>query len=263
MPSIAWHWLSELNFYNDIDELNFQGLVVNSTMPSFKALDLRRAYYCTMAYTDYLIGTVLQELNDLGLADSTIVSFIGDHGWQLGENGGWGKMTNFDISVHAPMMIHVPGVTDGGISTRQLTEFVDLFPTLVEAADLDPLPTCPENSENVTHCVEGTSMLPLIDNPSGPWKERVFSQFQRAGQTVMGYSMKNDHYRYTEWVGFSGAPDYKPNWEEVSGIELYDHQEDPEENFNQANNPELQDVIDRLREQLHAGWRHAHTDDFA
>ena len=41
------------------------------------------------------------------------------------------------------MMIHVPGLTDSGISTNELTEFVDLFPTLVDAADLPTLPLCP------------------------------------------------------------------------------------------------------------------------
>ncbi len=50
------------------------------------------------------------------------------------------------------MMVHVPGVTDKGIVTEELTEFVDLFPTLVEAAGLPPLTTCPENSTNVKVC---------------------------------------------------------------------------------------------------------------
>ena len=210
-----------------------------------------------MSYTDSLIGAVLQQLSDLGLADSTIVSFLGDHGWQLGEHGEWCKHTNFDIAVHTPMMIHIPKLTEKGISTRRLTEFVDLFPTLVEAAGLPSLPLCPEDSHHITHCVEGTSLMPLIKNPSGPWKDRVFSQYPRAAGIVMGYSMRTDKYRYTEWVAFSGPPKYQPNWDIVCGVELYDHEADPEENHNQAHNPTLIEVVKELSDQLHAGWRHA------
>jgi iduronate 2-sulfatase len=43
-------------------------------------------------------------------------------------------------------MVHIPGKTDKGIVTEKLVEFVDLFPTLVEAADFKPLPLCPEDS---------------------------------------------------------------------------------------------------------------------
>ena len=77
---------------------------------------------------------VLRELERLGLDNSTIISFWGDHGWQLGEHGEWCKHTNFELSTHAPMMIRVPGHTDEGLVTEQFTEFVDLFPTLAEAA---------------------------------------------------------------------------------------------------------------------------------
>ena len=63
--------------------------------------------------------------------------------------------------------------------------------------------------------------------------------------------------RYTEWVAFSGPPKYQPNWNIVCGVELYDHEADPEENHNQAHNPTLIEVVKELSDQLHAGWRHA------
>lgn len=260
MPSIAWSDYEELRTYKDIQKLNVTG-AINSTVPFSKIRELRRAYYSALSYTDSLIGAVLQELEDLGLANSTIVSFWGDHGWQLGEHGEWCKHTNFEIAVHAPMMVHIPKLTDKGMSTRKLTEFVDLFPTLVEAAGLPPLPLCPPDSRNITHCVEGSSLLPLIKDSSTLWKDRVFSQYPRPGPT-MGYSMRTNKYRYTEWVGFSGPPKYVPFWDKVVGVELYDHDADPEENHNQACNPALQDVIKKLSGQLHAGWRHALPGDW-
>ena len=50
-----------------------------------------------MTYIDFEIGRVLDALEDLGLADSTIVAFWGDHGWQLGEHAEWAKHTNFEV----------------------------------------------------------------------------------------------------------------------------------------------------------------------
>ena len=65
-------------------------------------------------------------------------------------------------------------------------------------------------------------------------------------------------YRYAEWVGFSGPPNYIIDWTEVSLAELYDHEEDPAENQNLANHPEYQELIEyELRPMLHAGWRAA------
>ncbi|XP_046579953.1 ulvan-active sulfatase-like [Haliotis rubra] len=157
-------------------------------------------------------------------------------------------------------MVHVPGLTDKGIVTEELTEFVDLFPTLVEAAGLPPINLCPENSTNVLVCTEGTSLIPLITNPASPnWKKAVFSQYPRneynGNQT--GYSMTTDHYRYTEWVKFNIQPVYKPDWTEVFGVELYDHYGDPEENKNLAYDSAYSALVAQFSKQLHAGWRAA------
>ena len=91
------------------------------------------------------------------------------------------------------MMLHIPGKTDEGIVTEALTEFVDLYPTLVEAAGFPPLELCPEeNSTQVVLCREGESLMPLIDNPNtSRWKTKAFSQFPRP-VGIMGYTMRTD-----------------------------------------------------------------------
>ena len=53
-----------------------------------------------------------------------------------GEHNEWCKVTVFEESLQAPVMIRIPGLTDGGIVTSKLTEFVDIYPTVVEAAGL-------------------------------------------------------------------------------------------------------------------------------
>jgi len=64
---------------------------------------LRRAYFACISYMDHLVGEVLQHLNELGLADNTIVSFMADHEYQLGENEHWGKITTFEFANRVPL----------------------------------------------------------------------------------------------------------------------------------------------------------------
>ena len=168
MPQIAWSYYVELgNGYTDIQALNVNGYI-NTTLPDKNVLELRRAYYSAVTWMDSQVIRVLDELELLNMSDNTIISFWGDHGWQLGEHGSWCKHTNFDLSTHVPMMIRVQGMTDAGQTTEKLTEFVDLFPTLVEAAGLPQLQVCPTNSSHILHCTEGSSLMPLIRNSNAP-----------------------------------------------------------------------------------------------
>ena len=254
MPKVAWYDYAGLRGYSDITVLNATG-GINTTLPGQVVLDLRRAYYSALSWTDSLIGRVINELHRLGLADNTIISFWGDHGYQLGEHGEWCKQTNFELATHAPMMLHIPGLTNNGIPTRQLTEFVDLFPTLVDAAGLKSLTECPENSTGIELCTEGTSLMPLISQPKTPVKKAAFSQYTRG--KYMGYTVRTDKYRYTEWPKFHYHPAYKPDWTILAGVELYDHTTDPQENVNNADNPSYKDIRQMLSNMLRAGWRKA------
>ncbi|KAH3769616.1 iduronate 2-sulfatase-like [Dreissena polymorpha] len=258
MPDPAW-WksLELITGYTDIAALNFHGLV-NETLPPSIARELRRAYFSAISWVDSLVGVVLNELERLGLSNDTVVSLLGDHGYHLGEHGIWTKHTNFEVATHAPMMVRIPGLTDNGIITDRLVEFVDLFPTLVDAVGLPPVPVCPENSQNVLSCTEGVSFMPLFHNATMTWKPSVFSQYPRAMQHVpiMGYSLRSDRYRYTEWVAFSYRT-HKPDWTRNYGTELYDHQTDPDENYNMASDQAFADLARSLSTRLHAGWRQA------
>ena len=259
MPHEAWTVYSELRKYKDISQLHATGHI-NTTLPDNVVKALRRAYYSAVSWTDSLVGRVVKQLDDLGLSDNTVISFWGDHGWQLGEHGEWCKHTNFELATHAPMMVRIPGKTDNGIVTEQLTEFVDLFPTLVDAVGLTSLKRCPENSSSVDLCSEGTSMLPLIKSPRSPIKNASFSQYPRSEhgvKDVMGYSIRTDTVRYTEWVYFKEGPPYKPDWNTLYGVELYDHSNDAEENHNVANDPRYAARRVELSRQLRKGWRGA------
>ena len=184
MPKVAWYSYADGRQFQDLRTFYHMG-ELNRTFSPEVIMDMRRAYYSATSYSDYLLGLVMDELERSGLADDTIVSFVGDHGYQLGEHAEWTKETNFEIACHAPMMIHVPGVTDNGMVTEELVEFVDLFPTLVDLVGLPSMPLCPEDSSRVEVCREGTSMLPLFSNNStNKWKKAAFSQIPRPVNTA-------------------------------------------------------------------------------
>ena len=223
VPKIAMTDFGELRQY--------RGVPAEGQVSDRQARELTRGYYAAMSYTDAQIGRVVAELERLGLRERTIIVLWGDHGWQLGEHGLWCKHTNFELATHTLMTMSVPG-KKGGQKTAALTEFVDIYPTLCELCGLSQ----PKG-------LEGTSAVPLFDDPGRAWKQAAFSQYPRG--KVMGHSMRTDRYRYTEWAEAGQAP---------VGIELYDHNSDPGENVNLAGRPENAALVAQLREQLHAGW---------
>jgi len=110
-------------------------------------------------------------------------------------------------------------------------------------------------------CTEGTSLIPLLkSNVSLVWKLAAFSQYPRmivSGNVMMGYSMRTDRYRYTEWVFYDDVK-CRPLWKRSRlYAELYDHETDPEENYNVADNQQYSGVRKGLSRQLRNGWRMA------
>ncbi len=199
-------------------------------------------YYAATSYTDAQVGRILDELEKLGLADNTIVVLWGDHGWHLGDHGLWCKHTNFEQATRSPLLISVPGQKTAGSRCDRLVEFVDIAPTLMELCGVPP-----------TENLEGLSFKPLIEDPNRAWKKAAFSQYPRGGGKgqpgYMGYSMRTDRYRFTEW-----RP-RKDNGEKFH--ELYDMEKDPLETVNLAASKENADLVRQLSAMLDAGWKGA------
>jgi iduronate 2-sulfatase len=200
------------------------------------ALNLIRGYRACISFLDAQVGRVLDELDRLGLRENTVVVFWGDHGYHLGENGHWTKMTNFELCARVPLIVSTPKQATAGQRTRALVELVDLYPSLAQLCGLS-LPS---------H-LEGTSFTPLLEKPDREWKTAAFSQYLRRGKEgYVGRSIRTDRWRYTEWTGAKG---------ESGGIELYDEQNDPAENSNLASDPKSAEVVAKMAAALKAGWR--------
>ncbi|KAK7097565.1 iduronate 2-sulfatase-like [Littorina saxatilis] len=191
LPEVAWTPWDELRSYDDVGAMNLS--YPFGSVPIDYQYKLRQSYSAAASYTDAQVGRVLQALDQYGLADNTVITFHGDHGWQLGEHGEWCKHTNFDIATRIPMFVHVPGVTakktppgrmfpfidaldkslkfqpeksslGEGYSSDAFVEAVDLYATISELAGVDVPPTCPENPFKIPFCTEGASFVPVIKN---------------------------------------------------------------------------------------------------
>jgi arylsulfatase A-like enzyme len=222
-------------------ELRAYANVPRGHLPDDLARKLKHGYYAAVSYMDAQVGKVLDELERLGLRENTIVILWGDHGWKLGEHDAWCKHSNVENDTWVPLLLSVPGMKNAGKHTDALVEFVDIYPTLADLAGLS-LPS---------H-LEGASARPVLDDLNRPWKPAVFSQYPRPfeGKQLMGYTMRTDRYRFTAWL-------HRHDHSKVDAVELYDHQNDPQENTNIANEPANAVLVKELTAKLNAGWKAA------
>ena len=180
-----------------------------------------RAYRATTSFMDAQVGRVLDELDRLGLGDKTIIVFLGDHGYSLGQHQAWQKMMLFERVCRVPMIIAAPPFKPA--ASESLVESIDLFPTIADLAGLE----APKE-------LEGKSVRPILNDPKATVHEAAFTQVRRGAENG-GRSVRTPRWRYTEWTGPRG------------GAELYDEQNDPEEITNLANDPKHADTVAQLK----------------
>jgi iduronate 2-sulfatase len=234
-PEIAYHSSGELRAYQGITSMDgAEGLLKLSPE---KQRELIHGYYACISYADALVGKLLDELKASGLDKNTIVVLWGDHGWHLGDHSLWNKHSNFEQATKAPLIISLPGQKQK-IVYNSPTEFVDVYPTLVQLAGLP-----------VSEQLDGVSLVSALNGDKKPVKQFAISQYPRkqGGEDYMGYALRSNRYRYVEWV--------KKNTQGVNpaivATELYDYEKDPNETRNLANENEFAKIKDQMALQLH------------
>jgi iduronate 2-sulfatase len=200
---------------------------------------LIQAYNACVSFIDAQIGLILDEIEELGLLENTIILVWSDHGFHLGDHGNWKKATNFEWSNRSPTFIYVPGMTTSGIKTDAIIEYVDLYPTLLDLTGI-PIPDY----------LEGTSFKPVIEKPDIAWKKAAFSQYPRNNARIEGYSIRTRDFRYTEWRD-------EVNNGEILYMELYDNREHLLESTNLAYDPQFSEKLKEHMKILRDGWKAA------
>ncbi len=163
-----------------------------------------QGYMASIAFTDNLVGQLLDALDQSPYKENTIIVMWGDHGWHLGEKQHWRKFALWEEATRVPLVIYAPGVTRPETRSGRTVSLLDLYPTLI---DLCGLPARPE--------LEGRSLLPLLEDPDAAWDRPVLTTHGRGNHAV-----RSERWRYIR---------YHDGTEE-----LYDHEADPLEWTNLA-----------------------------
>jgi iduronate 2-sulfatase len=202
----------------------YAGIPEKGPMPEDLQRKLIHGYYAATSYMDAQLGRLLDELEELGLAENTIVILWGDHGWHLGDHGMWCKHTNYEQATHAPLLISAPGRRSPQ-RTGALVEFVDIYPTLCDLAGL----TKPAH-------LQGESLVPILDSP-GLKRTAAYQVYPRNPKEIgplLGQAVRTDRWRYVEWRKADGT---------AVARELYDMENDPQETVNVADRRDKSDVV--------------------
>ncbi len=200
----------------------------DADMPAELKKQLIHGYYAATSFVDAQIGRVLDELEKTKLAEGTIVVLWGDHGFHLGDHGIWTKHTNYEQANRIPLILVAPGITEPGTCTGQLTESVDVYPTLAELAHL-PSPRLPQP-------MDGISLVPVLKNPKMRLRDHAYHCYPKGAQ--IGRAIRTERYRLVEWKK-PGAP------AATAEMELYDYETDPLETNNLA--PQCPEIVQELR----------------
>ena len=206
----------------DLDDIPRLGLAstISSKNPIGKYPDNQKrmwsAYYAAVTFMDAQVGRILDELDQLGLRETTAVVFTSDHGYHLGDHQFWQKSNLHEQVLRVPLIVSAHGYPAG--KSDSMVELVDLFPTLSELTGL-----------RVPASVQGKSLVPVLRDPSAVVKKHAISFHQ-------GYSLRDDRWHYMRYRDGSR--------------ELYDMTTDPGEFDNRASDPLLVETISDLDRNL-------------
>ena len=180
-----------------------------------------QAYLACISFVDYEIGRLLYALDKSTYADNTVIVLWSDHGYRLGEKSTFAKHALWDVATKVPLLICSPSLPKGEIVDRPV-ELLSIYPTLLEMCGL------PSYERN-----EGRSLVPLMQVKEPGDDYVAITTFGMNNHTV-----KSDRFRYIQY--------------EDGGEEFYDHDIDPNEFINLANNPTYRDQMERLKKHIPA-----------
>ena len=224
------NWIRERRYgIHGIDHME-TGPLDKDPVPSFD--DLYHRYCETVHGLDENIGRVLDYLDSSKLMENTIVVYLGDNGFALGEHGFYDKRDAFEESIHIPMLAMAPGLIKPGSKIDAMMLNMDLAPTLLEAANINI-----HKSMNL----DGQSALPWLRGETIPWRDHILYEYHwewNFPATPTTLAIRGDRYKYIYYHGV---------WDRNG---FYDLETDPNERVNLINIPAYQEQILSMRSQL-------------
>ncbi len=224
------HWVRERRYgIHGIDHME-TGAFDADPVPSFD--DLYRRYCETVHGLDENLGRVLAYLDESGLSKDTLVVYMGDNGFALGEHGFYDKRDAFEESIRVPMLAWAPGWIAPGTRVDEMVQNTDVAPTLLEVAGVSAPPE---------HKIDGRSFAPLLEGRTVPWRDHILYAYYwewNFPATPTVFAIRTDRYKYIYYHGV---------WDRNG---FYDLETDPFERHNLIKVPAFQENIAALRGQL-------------
>jgi arylsulfatase A-like enzyme len=203
------------------------------------ARGIQAAYYSSLSFLDHQVGRVLDALDAAGLAENTVVVYLGDNGYMLGQHGRFEKHCFYEPAIRVPLIIRWPGRLPPGRQVEAMVELVDAFPTLLE---LLGVPQPPD--------LHGRSLVPLLkDRPGSEGRDVVFSEYLENEEAMV----RSERYKLIVGTGRRVRQDGYVTDHPLPGPyeRLFDLQDDSGETTDLGANPELAGTKDELRRRLH------------
>ncbi len=206
-------------------------IAIDGKEPSAEqVLRARRAYYANISYIDDKIGRLLATLEELGLAENTIVVFTGDHGDMLGERGLWYKMSWFEPSSRVPLVIsHPASFTPHRVA--QSVSLIDLLPTLAELAGDGRAP-------ELAAPIDGRSLLPHLSGGAG--HDEVIGEYCGEGAIAPVCMIRRGDHKY---ICSGSDPD-----------QLFDLARDPDEVQDLTRSAAAEGILAAFRKEAAGRW---------
>jgi len=196
----------------------------------------RAGYLGNLAFVDTCVGYVYKELEELGLIDNTIVIYTSDHGEMDGDHGLYQKFCLFEPAVRVPLIVSCPKHLPQNKVTNALTEYFGIYPTLVALTETEPIKgTTLLDIPEVPDRMDAQSFADIVHNPDLEGAPAVFCEYALKSK-IPQHMIRTRRYKY--------------NYNHSSTHELYDLETDPGEFVNLIDKPDMQKVVNDLRDQL-------------
>jgi arylsulfatase A-like enzyme len=189
-----------------------------------------RAYTETLLALDESVGRVLDWVEANGLSRSTLVLYMGDNGFLLGEHGLIDKRQAYEESMRVPLLAWSPGLVEPGSVIEPMVRNIDIAPTMLALAGASsPLD------------MDGRSVLPLLRGEPATWPLELLYEYYweyAFPHTPTVFALRDSRYKF---INYHGLWDIN---------ELYDLETDPREQHNLIDVPEHADRVTAMRTRL-------------
>jgi N-acetylglucosamine-6-sulfatase len=189
-----------------------------------------RAYNETLLAVDESIGRILDYVDQAGLASSTLIVYTSDNGFVLGEHGLIDKRHAYEESMRVPMVAYAPGMITPGDTITQMVRNIDIAPTILALAGVQPVWE-----------MDGQSVLPALRGEPVPSPGELLYEYYweyAFPHTPTTFALRGDRFKFIFYHGI---------WDTN---ELYDLNADPTERYNLIDSPLMQDTVRAMRRRL-------------